>query len=106
MKSWTEQTFGILINCTNLLCDDLVNYARVTYVHSVERSVLRDFELLEENALLDVVNADVFRLTTGEYAIPIGRVRQGRERPGIARLKGVKSDFCKVAVEFSIRENN
>ena len=56
-----------------LAADDLI--------HGIERPVLGDFKLLDEQSLSDVVDADHLRVAAGEDARPVGGVAQRSKEP-------------------------
>ena len=57
-------------------------------VHGVERAVLRQLELLHEEPLFDVVDANVLGLAAGQDAGPVGRVTESEEALALKRFLG------------------
>ena len=50
------------------------------FIHCVEWPVLGQLELLDEERLLDMVDADHLRVTSGKYARTVRGITQGREK--------------------------
>ena len=48
-------------------------------IHRVERTVLSQLELLQEEPLFDVVDANVLGLASGQNTSPVGRVTESEE---------------------------
>ena len=58
-----------------------------TYIHSIQTAVLGDLKLLQQDRFLHVVDANEFRLTTGQQTFTIRRVADRRESPNRNREK-------------------
>jgi hypothetical protein len=76
----------------------------VTYIYSIERSVLSDLKLFEQESFGHIVNANIFGLSSGQNARAIRSVAQGCESSDTANNQHRKGqDFSTLTfpLDFS-----